>query len=134
MGEKEFYDYHSLTYKVDTLDWSEETAAEILRDWQEKFSQEVEALVNEKKSQTNGPPKYNIYAFSSSHLNSILEQFSDFDLNKVFIGYGLMVRFIHLVLFWHYLNLNFFSFRIVSFSMLPWLSSNGRISSDPSPV
>ena len=87
MGEKEFYDYHSHTYKVDTLDWSEDTAADILREWQEKFSQEVESLVNEKKSH-----RYNIYAFSSTHLNSILEQFSDFDLEKVLIGYGFMVR------------------------------------------
>jgi len=41
MGEKDFYDFYSNTYMVHNLDWSIEKASGILKEWQDKFSQEV---------------------------------------------------------------------------------------------
>lgn len=34
MGEKDLYDYWSDTYKIHSLDWSRQKAADILAEWQ----------------------------------------------------------------------------------------------------
>lgn len=95
MGEKDLYDYWSDTYKVHTLDWNRETAAAILKEFQEKFNKEV----NEVVADIDGGKKYAINSFSSSHLNSLLENCSEFSLVKVAIGYSFMVRAVsHMVL------------------------------------
>ena len=87
MGEKDLYDFHSDTYKVHAVDWSREYAAGVLREWQDKFSQEVQQLVKE----TRRGHKYQINAFSTSHLDAILQEFSEFSIEKVLIGCALMV-------------------------------------------
>ena len=87
MGEKDLFDYHSHTYKIHTLDWSREYAASVLKEWQDKFSQEGQTLVRETRRQH----KYRINAFSTSHVDTILEEFSEFSLEKVLIGCGFMV-------------------------------------------
>ena len=89
MGEKDLYDYWSDTFKVHSLEWNREVAAVILSEWQEKFNAEVATLV---AAGENLHRKYEINAFSSSHLNDILEQFSEVSLLKVGLGYFLMVR------------------------------------------
>ena len=88
MGEKDLYDYHSDTYKVHTLDWSREYAAGVLKEWQDKFSHEVQTLVKE----TRRDHKYSINAFSTSHVDAILQEFSEFSVQKVLIGCAFMVR------------------------------------------
>ncbi len=88
MGEKEMFDYWKDTYKVQTLGWSQAKAEAILAEWQAKFTEEVTALV-EDKSLGN---RYNINAFSSSHLNEILEAFSEISFPQILLGYALMVR------------------------------------------
>ena len=87
MGEKDLYDYWSDTYKVHTMDWSREKAANILSKWQAKFSAEVARIVKEKRMDK----KYDVNAFSTSHLDSILEEFSEFNLPKMILGYIIMV-------------------------------------------
>jgi len=96
MGEKDLYDFHSDTYKVHSLDWSRETAAGILREWQDKFSQEVNQLVRENPRRSQ---KFKINAFSNSHMDAILQEFSDFSLNKVLIGCGFMVVYAAVTMF-----------------------------------
>ena len=98
MGEKDLYDYWSDTYKVHTLEWSRETAFEILKEWQAKFSDEVSRLVsNTEKStrqeDTTSRKKYEINAFSSSHLDSILKEFSEFNWRNIGLACALMVGF-----------------------------------------
>ena len=89
MGEKDLYDYWSDTYKIHTMDWSREKAKEILREWQLKFSEEVGNLVKEKGLNR----KYDINAYSESHLDTILEEeFSEFNPCQMLGGYTLLVR------------------------------------------
>jgi patched 1 len=47
MGQKDLYDYWSETYKVHTIDWSPQKAADILKEWTEKFSEEVAHVVKQ---------------------------------------------------------------------------------------
>jgi patched 1 protein len=49
MGEKDLFDYWSDTYKVHSLDWSKEKAKEIIGQWQKKFGEEVERVVEEER-------------------------------------------------------------------------------------
>jgi len=39
MGEKDLYDYHSGTYKVNGIGWSQEKATQIITAWQRSFTQ-----------------------------------------------------------------------------------------------
>jgi hypothetical protein len=96
MGEKDLYDYWSETYKVHTSDWSPEKASEILKEWTEKFSLEVAHIVKQKNMAKN----YDINAFSSSHLDTIMEEFSEVSFSKISLGYFLMVS-------WHFIFLSF---------------------------
>ena len=99
MGEKDLFDYWSDTYKVHTLEWSREKAFEILKEWQAKFSDEVSRLV----SNTNKPEiskekyskKYEIHAFSSSHLDSILKEYSEFNWRNIGLACALMVSYFY---------------------------------------
>ena len=88
MGEKDLYDYWSETYKVHTSDWSLEKASEILKEWQGKFSLEVSHIVKQK----NLAKTYDINAFSNSHLDTIMEEFSEVSFSKIALGYLFMVR------------------------------------------
>ena len=92
MGEKDLFDYWSDTYKVHTLEWSREKAFEILKEWQAKFSEEVSRLVPSKsKSEKYSKQKYEIHAFSSSHLDSILKEFSEFNWRNIGLACAMMV-------------------------------------------
>ena len=95
MGEKDLFDYWSDTYKVHTLEWSREKAFEILKEWQAKFSEEVSRLVentnNIDKENKYSRKKYEIHAFSSSHLDSILKEFSEFNWRNIGLACGMMV-------------------------------------------
>ena len=99
MGEKDLFDYWSDTYKVHTLEWSRETAFEILKEWQAKFSDEVSRLVSNTEKSTRqedkgtSRKKYEINAFSSSHLDSILKEFSEFNWRNIGLACALMVGF-----------------------------------------
>ena len=87
MGQKDLYDYWSETYKVHTIDWSPQKAAEILKEWTEKFSDEVTHIVRSKNVAKN----FDVSAFSSSHLDTIMEQFSEVSFGKIALGYLFMV-------------------------------------------
>ena len=87
MGEKDLFDYWSSTYKV-SYDWSIEAAKEILNEWQAKFNEEVETLVEEKFYQR----KYDINAFSSSYLDEILTKYSEVSWLNVTLSCLVMVR------------------------------------------
>ena len=92
MGEKDLFDYWSDTYKVHTLEWSREKAFEILKEWQAKFSEEVSRLVPSKsKSEKYSKQKYEIHACSSSHLDSILKEFSEFNWRNIGLACAMMV-------------------------------------------
>ena len=82
MGEKDLYDYWSDTYKVHSLDWSTEKAASILREWQASFTAEVARVVAEQKLQR----KYDVSAYSSSQLDEIVEDFSEFRIPDMMLG------------------------------------------------
>ena len=84
MGEKDLFEYWSSTYKV-AYDWSIEAAKEILNEWQAKFNEEVETLVEEKLYQR----KYDINAFSSSYLDETLTKYSEVSwLNSIVTQIG----------------------------------------------
>ena len=99
MGEKDLFDYWSDTYKVHTLEWSREKAFEILKEWQAKFSEEVSRLVPSKsksvKSEKYSKQKYEIHAFSSSHLDSILKEFSEFNWRNIGLACAMMVSLLY---------------------------------------
>ena len=82
MGEKDLYDYYTDTYKIHSLDWSTEKAAAILREWQASFTAEVARVVAEQKLQR----KYDISAYSSSQLDEIMEDFSQFRIPDMLLG------------------------------------------------
>ena len=82
MGEKDLYDYWSDTYKVHSLDWSQEKAAAVLREWQASFTAEVARIVAEQKLQR----KYDVSAYSSSQLDEIMEDFSEFRIPDLMLG------------------------------------------------
>ena len=87
MGEKDLYEYWSETYKTHTLKWTTNTAKEILASWQAKFSEEVK-----RKSEVfNKKRLYNVDAFSTSNLESVLQEFSSFSPSRIVVGYALMV-------------------------------------------
>ena len=88
MGEKDLYDYWSDTYKIHTLDWSRAKAADILAEWQAKFSAEVERVASERGADR----KFAINAYSTSHLDAVLKKFSEFDPAKLVAGYAIVVR------------------------------------------
>jgi patched 1 protein len=99
MGELDLYNYWSDTFKVHSLEWNRDVAVAILAEWQAKFTQEVSSLVAEKQFDR----KYTINSFSSSHLNDILEQFSQVDVPKVVLGYAIMVSYhVHNTLCLHF--------------------------------
>jgi hypothetical protein len=58
-----------------------------LKEWTEKFSLEVAHIVKQK----NMAKYFDINAFSSSHLDTIMEEFSEVSLSKIFLGYLFMV-------------------------------------------
>lgn len=89
MGEKDLYDYYSDTYKVHTLDWSPEKAAEILSLWQSKFSAEAARISKLRRIDK----KFEVSSFSDFHLESVLESFSEFDPVKLAAGYLLMLAY-----------------------------------------
>ena len=97
MGEKDLFDYWSETYKVHTSDWSPEKASEILKEWQEKFSLEVSHIVKQK----NFAKAFDINAFSSSHLDTIMEEFSEVSFSRIALGYLFMVCTCSLILCSH---------------------------------
>lgn len=82
MGEKDLYDYWSDTYKIHSLDWSTDKAAAILRNWQASFTAEVARVVAEQKLQR----KYDVSAYSSSQLDEIMEDFSEFRIRDIMLG------------------------------------------------
>lgn len=87
MGEKDLYDYWSDTYKVHSLDWSKEKAASILSEWQSKFGAEVRRVVEKERLDR----RYEVNAFSSSQLDALMEEFSEFRVQEMVMGLGLMV-------------------------------------------
>lgn len=89
MGEKDLFDYWSQTYKTHNLGWTQEKAKAILEEWQVKFSEEVRLLVQEEAVSN----KYNVDAFSSSQLDGLLHDFSEFSWTRMAVGYLLMVGF-----------------------------------------
>ncbi len=86
MGEKDFYEYWSETYKTHTLGWSPAKAKSILTAWQASFGAEVRRL-----AQSRNLTRYDINAFSSAQLDTIMEEFSEFSWTTMAIGYAFMV-------------------------------------------
>lgn len=84
MGERELYEYWYNTQKFERLrvSWTQEMAAQVLEMWQTRFAEEVRKHL---------APRYSIHAFSTATLNHILTQFSELRVDKVAIGFGIMV-------------------------------------------
>ncbi|KAB0798294.1 hypothetical protein PPYR_09287 [Photinus pyralis] len=78
MGEHDFYEFWSETYKVHHIGWSQEKASLILGAWQKRFSQEIEHLT-EKNATSKA---YLFSSFSTSTLNRILAEHSRLDIIK----------------------------------------------------
>ncbi len=87
MGERDLFEYWSETYKTHTMDWTQEAARGILAEWQRRFSEEVEELLKEEEE-----GRFEFAAFSTSQLDSILEQFAEFSWPRMAVGFALMVR------------------------------------------
>ncbi len=91
MGEKDMFDYWKDTYKTHTVDWSPQVAKDILSAWQAKFTETVQIMAEEEKA--------NINAFSTSHLEAIMEHFSEFSLCRMALGFAFMAAYAGATLF-----------------------------------
>ncbi|KAF5281126.1 hypothetical protein FQR65_LT02992 [Abscondita terminalis] len=78
MGEQDFYEFWSETYKVHHIGWSPEKASLVLGAWQKRFSQEIEQLT---KGNTISK-SYLFNSFSTATLNRILADYSRLDIIK----------------------------------------------------
>lgn len=87
MGEKDLYDYWSDTYKIHAMDWSPKKAHEILGEWQREFSREV-------AKESSGHKKYVASSFSSSNLNTVLEDFSEVNVGMLLLCYLLLIIYV----------------------------------------
>ena len=95
MGEKDLFEYWKDTYKTHASDWTPQVAKEILNEWQKKFSEEVQILSREKKV----AKKFEINAFSTTRLENIMEEFSEFSLSRMALGYVFMLIYAGVSLF-----------------------------------
>ncbi|XP_032585536.1 protein patched isoform X2 [Drosophila mojavensis] len=90
MTEKEMYDQWQGHYKVHTLGWTQQKAAEVLNAWQRNFSREVEQLL---RKQSRIAANYDIYVFSSATLDDILAKFSHPSAVSIVIGVAATVLY-----------------------------------------
>ncbi|XP_066906859.1 protein patched isoform X2 [Halyomorpha halys] len=95
MSEKELYEFWSESYKVHSMDWSQEAAAVVLDTWQRTFSQEVHRLM----MKDNDTSPYKVFSFSTATLNDILQQCSQLRFFKISIGYIIMALYAAVSLF-----------------------------------
>lgn len=87
MGEADMYEYWKDTYKIQTQDWTQQRAKEILTEWQKKFNDKVVELVAQKGYDR----KFDINSFSASHMETILDDFSKFNHSRMAVGCFIMV-------------------------------------------
>nr|XP_053627735.1 protein patched homolog 1-like [Cherax quadricarinatus] len=88
MGAKNMYEYWLDHYRLHHVDWSQEKAELILREWQNKFTQEV---VKETQRLHNETRAYHHLPFSSAALDHLLRDFSEVPASRVALGYVFMV-------------------------------------------
>ncbi|UXI18578.1 transmembrane protein [Sarcoptes scabiei] len=92
MGEKNFYEYHQRTVKVQHIyDWSIEKARLILNSWQRKFSKELESFI--KTTDFIGSQDYDVYVYTSNSFNEIIANFSSVNYFRLSLGYFLMLAY-----------------------------------------
>ncbi|XP_064605910.1 protein patched homolog 1-like [Liolophura sinensis] len=84
MGEKDFFEYYQEDYKVHNLDWTQNSAKEILQTWQRKFTEKINQVTNITSSDQ-------VRAFSTMSLVDLLGEFSSVSVVRVALGYVLMV-------------------------------------------
>ena len=77
----EFFNF--VIVQVHTLQWSLDTAQEILEEFQLKFQAEIDAGLE--------GDKYQFHSYSSLGLENIMKSFSKLSYGNVFIGYIIMV-------------------------------------------
>lgn len=93
MGEREMYEYWNDHYKIHHVGWSPEKAAEIVTAWQQKFSAEVNKIM---QSDTIPSSSYDIFAFSTAALDDILGKYSS--PNPFSLGIGVAVTVVYVAL------------------------------------
>jgi len=92
MGPKDMHDYWSNTYKVHTINWSQEKAEEILGKFQKNFEEAI------KSSSKNGK-KYDFHSYSSLGLENIMNTFSELSLPNIAMGYAFMMVYTVITLY-----------------------------------
>ncbi|XP_034941243.1 protein patched [Chelonus insularis] len=98
MTARELYEYHSHSYKVHHIDWSQEKASQILDKWQRAFNKQVKRKQLEL-NMSGTPVLYNSYAFSTTTMNDILSKYSEISITNMAIGCGLVILYTGFALF-----------------------------------
>ena len=86
MGARDMHDYWADTYKVTSINWSQEKAEEILR----KFQQNFEAAIN---MNTKTGKKFDFHSYSSLGLQNIMNTFSEVNMPNIAVGYVFMLMY-----------------------------------------
>ncbi|XP_074612004.1 protein patched homolog 1-like isoform X2 [Acropora palmata] len=92
-GSQQLHNYWHGKAKVNHLEWTEETASQVLEAWKREFTKTMNtrSVKQEKEDST-------VLAFSSTSFNDLLQDFSKTSYSKVGIGYGLMLVYACLTL------------------------------------
>ena len=75
--------------KTNDIEWSQEAAAHVIAAWQTKYSSQVEAVMNPSSYTTSKSP---VIIYYEESLHRILEEFSEFSLIRIVVGYSFVVR------------------------------------------
>ena len=84
MGARDMHDYWANTYKVHTINWSQQKAEEILRKFQQNFEQEI-------KDNAETGKNFDFHSYSSLGLQNIMKTFSEVNMPNIAIGYVFMM-------------------------------------------
>ncbi|KAJ8039814.1 Protein patched-like 1 [Holothuria leucospilota] len=90
-GEQDMYHAWENHQKVSNIRWDRQKAAQILQEWQRKFTEVV-------RNSTSGNSTQDVNAFTSTALNDLLEDFSDTSVLRVALGYSIMVVYAFLTM------------------------------------
>ncbi|TRY89797.1 hypothetical protein DNTS_001857 [Danionella cerebrum] len=86
MSPKQLYEHFKDDYEIHDINWNEDKATAILESWQRKFVEVVHGSIPQNASS-------NVYAFSTTTLNDIMQSFSDVSVIRVAGGYLLMLAY-----------------------------------------
>jgi len=84
MGPKDLHDYWTDTWKVHTVNWDQEKAEEILREFQKNFEETIKRGVVKSR-------KFDFHSYSSLGLQNIMKTFSVINIPHIALGFAFMV-------------------------------------------